>query len=287
MKSKKTFSAKSFIMILFGNLLMAAAAHLFLEPSGLVTGGVMGIALALNYANGMRVSIYAFILNSVCFVLGWVLLGKRYALSTLISSVSYPVFVALFESILPNAVLSTDMMLNAIFAGLLTGAALGIIIRTGSSSGGADCIPLALNKYFGTSVSAFVYILDFAILSAQIIVYPIESLLYGLVNVMIYSIVIDRILLYGDSRTEVKIISGKNEEIRRKILQELDRGVTMLHAEGGYSGNETSVVLTVVSNRKLQKLRRMVEETDQNALMIISRVSQVTGRGFTKEREYK
>ena len=287
MMSKKSFSVQSLIMILSGNLLMAAAAHLFLEPSGLVTGGVMGIALALNYATGVRVSIYAFILNSVCFILGWLMLGKRYALSTLISSVSYPVFVALLETLLPKTVLSTDMMLNAVFAGLLTGAALGIVIRTGSSTGGADCIPLALNKYFGTSISAGLYVLDFVILAAQIIVYPVESLLFGLVNVLIYSIVMDKILLYGDSRTEIKIISGKNEEIRRRILQELDRGVTMLKAKGGYSGNETSVVLSVVSNRELPKVRKLVEELDPSALMIVNRVSQVSGRGFTMDREYK
>ena len=229
----------------------ALTVVLFLMPSGRITGGASGIALAFNKVTGLPVSAVLVVVNVVLLLLGWWVLGRRFALNTMASTVLSPCFMALWERLLGNLVLTDDLVLNTVFAGFGIGISLGITIRAGASTGGMDIPPLVLNKWFHLPVSATMMVFDLIILAVQAAFSPLQQCLYGIVMVIVYTVVLDKVLIFGSTRTEVKIISQHADEIREAIFSQLDRGVTILHGEGGYSRNSEQVLLSVGSIRQL------------------------------------
>lgn len=211
------------LAIILGNALYSLAVALFLEPAGLITGGATGIALAFGRLTGLSVSGFLFLFNMSMLVWGWAVLGKKFALNTLASSVLSPAFLALFERLLDGRVLTEDIFLCTIFSGLGIGVALGMVIRAGASTGGMDIPPLVLQKWFRWPVSITMMLFDIAILLVQAAFSQPEQVLYGIVLVITHTIVMDKMLMLGDSRTEVKIISTRSDEIRTAILAEIDR----------------------------------------------------------------
>jgi len=273
--------------VIAGNFLYALAVQLFLIPSGLVTGGTTGIALTVNHFIGLPVSTFVFIFNVVMLLTGWAVLGRAFALTTLASSFLYPISLKICEAAFGNLVLTDDLLLCTIFSGLGIGAALGVVIRAGASTGGMDIPPLALQKLLGVPVSVSMYAFDVCILLMQAFFRPVENILYGVVLVMIYTIVLDKMLLLGSVKTEVKIVSARHAEICEAILKKLDRGATLLDAEGGYLHGKTQLVLSVISNRELIRLEKLVHEIDPECFMVVSRVSEVRGRGFSMSKRYQ
>ena len=275
------------LAIILGNALYSLAVALFLEPAGLITGGATGIALAFGRLTGLSVSGFLFLFNMTMLVWGWAVLGKKFALNTLASSVLSPAFLALFERLLGGRVLTEDIFLCTIFSGLGIGVALGMVIRAGASTGGMDIPPLVLNKWFHLPVSSTMMVFDFIILAAQAAFSPVRQSLYGVVMAIIYTVVLDKVLMLGTTRTEVKIISAKSDEICAAIFAQLDRGVTILHGEGGYLREPESVLLSVVSNRQLPRLEKLAHTIDPTCFMIVSHVTEVSGRGFSLEKNYQ
>ena len=278
---------KSAVAVVGGNMLYALMVKLFLLPAGLVTGGTTGLALIAEKLWNVPISGFVFVFNVVMLIIGWVVLGKAFALTTIASSVLYPLFLEICNLLLGDLVLTRDPMLCTVFFGVGIGVALGIVIRSGASTGGMDIPPLVLNKFFRLPVSVGLYTFDFCILLAQLFFSPAENVLYGIVMTLLYSIVIDKMLLLGQSRTELKIVSAKSEQITQAIMNQVDRGVTLLHGRGGYLGNETELVLTVISNRELVKVERLVHQIDSECFMVVSRVSEVRGRGFSLSKQYQ
>ena len=278
---------RTWAAIIFGNALYSLAVALFLEPAGLITGGATGIALAIGRLTGLSVSGLLLFINLAMLVWGWVVLGRAFALNTLASSVLSPAFLALFEGIANGRVLTEDIFLCTIFSGLGIGVALGMVIRAGASTGGMDIPPLVLNKWFHLPVSSTMMVFDFIILAAQAAFSPVRQSLYGVVMAIIYTVVLDKVLMLGTTRTEVKIISAKSDEICAAIFAQLDRGVTILHGEGGYLREPESVLLSVVSNRQLPRLEKLAHTIDPTCFMIVSHVTEVSGRGFSLEKDYR
>ena len=275
------------LSIILGNALYALTVVLFLVPSGLITGGATGIALGVNRALGLPASGVLFVINMTMLAVGWVLLGRRFAITTIASTVLSPMFLALWERVFHGFVLTDDIVLNTIFAGFGVGIALGITIRSGASTGGMDIPPLVLNKYLHIPVSASMMVFDIIILCAQATFTPLRQCLYGIVLVIVYTVVLDKVLIFGTTRTEVKIISRYADEIRDAILSQLDRGVTVLHGEGGYSREQEQVLLSVITNRQLPRLEKLAKLIDPACFMIVSHVTEVSGRGFSLERDYQ
>ena len=275
------------LSIIVGNALYALTVVLFLVPSGLITGGATGIALGVNRALGLPVSGVLFVINITMLVLGWIVLGRRFAVTTIASTVLSPMFLALWERVFHGFVLTDDIVLNTIFAGFGVGISLGITIRAGASTGGMDIPPLVLNKYFHIPVSASMLVFDLLILCLQAAFSPLQQCLYGIVLVIVYTIVLDKVLIFGTTRTEVKIISKYSDEIREAILSQLDRGVTVLHGEGGFRHDPEQVLLSIISNRQLPKLEKLAHAIDPACFMIVSHVTEVSGRGFSLEKDYQ
>lgn len=278
---------KSILSVFLGNFIYALTVTLFLVPSQLVTGGTTGIALTVNHVWGISISGFVLVFNVIMLLIGLVVLGKGFAATTLASTFLYPFFLEVCKQLMGNRVLTTDILLCTVFSGLGIGIALGIVIRSGASTGGMDIPPLVLNRLFRIPVSVGMYAFDFCILLMQAMFRPFENILYGIILVIIYTVVLDKMLLFGNSKTELKIVSEKFREISDSILTQVDRGVTLLDSEGGYLHKKGQLVLSIISARELIKVERLVRDIDPECFMIVSRVSEVRGRGFSLKKQYQ
>lgn len=276
------FRPVNIVMILFGNAVMALGIVLFILPKGLAVGGTTGLSLIVAHYTSIPISIFVFIFNCLMFLAGLFMLGKAFAMTTLLSTFFYPVVLGFFQRFsYLTAGITDDRLLSSIFGGLFIGFALGIVIRAGASTGGMDIPPLILNKKFGFSVSIMLYVFDFIILIGQMLFSDRETILYGILLVMTYTIVLDKVLMMGRAQTQVEIMSEKAEEINDAINGTMDRGSTLVHTSTGYLKKEQDMIMTVISNRQLSQLNRVVMSIDPNAFMIVGRVNEVKGKGFT------
>ena len=276
----------SLAMVLLGNLTYALSVKLFLLPANLISCGTTGIALVVNHLTGMPMSWFIFVFNMVMLLVGWWMLGKRFAMTTVLSSLFYPIALEVLDHLLGDVCITEDILLNTLFAGLGLGGSLGIVIRGGASTGGMDIPPLVLKKLFHIPVSVSLWAFDFCIMLSQMMFHKGEDLLYGILLLMVISFALNKLLLLGTSRTEVKIVSKQALEIRDAILSKIDRGVTMLHGEGGFLHAPTEVILSVVSNNEMPKIEQLARSIDPDCFMIVTRVTEVWGRGFTYSKHY-
>ncbi len=275
------------LMVLAGNLIYALTVKLFLLPANLMSCGTTGIGLVMNHLFDIPLTGFIFVFNLSMLALGWWILGKSFAMTTVISSVFYPVALELLNRILGDVVITNDILLNVLFSGMGLGVSLGIVIRAGASTGGMDIPPLILKKKLHIPVSVSLWVFDFCIMLCQMTFHPLEDLLHGVLLIIVISVALNKVMLLGTSRTEVKIVSHQADEIRKAILSKVDRGVTMLHGCSGYHQRELDVILTVVSNHELPKIERVAREIDPSCFVVISRVTEVWGRGFTYGKQYE
>ena len=271
----------SLLLVLGGNILYAMSVKLFLLPANLISCGTTGIALVVNHYLHIPMSGFIFLFNAAMLLVGALVLGRKFAMTTVLSSVLYPLLLELLNRTLGDVLITENMLLNVLFAGLGLGTSLGIVLRGGASTGGMDIPPLILKKFFGIPVSASLWVFDFCIMLSQLFFHKAEDLLYGVALILVISVSLNKIMLLGTSRTEVKIISSKSDRIREAILSRVDRGVTVLYGKGGYSGSETEVIMSVVSNYELPKIESLARAIDPDCFMIVSQVTEVWGRGFT------
>lgn len=272
---------QDFAAIIFGNTIYALGIVAFLLPNGIITGGTTGLALCTRHYLGLPISAFALLFNAAMFLLGVLVLGKAFALTTLVSSFYYPFILDILQRFPSLSTITGDKMLATVCAGLLIGIGIGVVIRAGASTGGMDIPPLVLNRRLGIPVSVSLYVFDFIILILQMTFSDVEESIYGILLVLIYTFVLDKVLTLGMAQTQVKIVSKKYEEINTAINTQLDRGSTLIQAETGYLRRERPMVLTVISNRELIRLNKIVMEIDPSAFMVISKVNEVKGKGFT------
>lgn len=272
------------LTVLCGNAVVAFAIVAFLEPTGIITGGTAGISLTLQHWFGIPIFITVSIVNAASFIAGFLVLGRAFALTTLLSTFAFPLFLSLFEHMDSLAHLTNDLLLCALLAGVSFGVGIGIVIQAGASTGGLDIPPLMAKKLFGIPVSTGMMVCNVAVLAMQVSFADIQGILYGLVNVLLMSITLDRLLLSGAQQAQVLIISEQYEAIRKRLLSE-DTGVTMVHIETGLSGTAQKAVLCVVPPRKLFLIKQFVQEIDESCFMMINTIAEVRGKGFSHARE--
>ena len=279
----KQVNLKNLCMILLGNTVYALAIVMFILPNDMITGGTTGLGIAIHHYFGLPIHTFVLIFNTLMFLLGAAVLGMKFALTTLVSTFYYPVILGVLEQIPALQNVTDDKMLSTICGGLM----IGIVIRCGASTGGMDIPPLVLNKKFGLPVSVMLYVFDFIILISQMLFTNKEEIVYGILLVLIYTVILDKVLLMGSTRTKVEIMTEKYEELNRLIQERLDRGTTLVYTQTGYLKNDQPMILTVVSNRELMRLNQLVQEIDPHAFMIIGNVNEVRGRGFSQQKVYK
>ena len=268
-------------VILFGLTVYAAGVVLFILPLDMIAAGTTGLGLMAQHFFGIPLSGFVAVFNIAMFGLGWLELGKKFAATTLLATFYYPFILDRLTALAGDFVFTTDPMLCAIFAGIMIGFALGFVIRSGASTGGMDIPPIILHKLFGLSIPVMISVGDILLLLVQAFYSSTEQVLYGILVVMLTSIVIDKVLIMGQKQTQVMVISPEYERINQAIHQKIDRGSTLIHATSGLEKQEQKVVLSVISNRQLGDLNELILQIDPQAFVIANEVNEVKGRGFT------
>ncbi len=275
------------LLILLGNGMYALAVVGFIMPNQLITGGTTGLALFVNRLAGIPVSIFVSFFNITMFLLGAKILGKQFAVTTALSTVVYPMLLGALEASGFGGFYMEERLVAVIYAGILIGAGIGIVMRAGASTGGMDIPALILKKKWNINVSATIYLMDCIVLGLQMTSTEQTAILYGILLIIVYTMVLDKVLMAGNTRMQVKIISLRYKEINRLLGERLDCGTSLLHMETGYLHNECDMVMAVISKRDLPRLNSLVLDLDPEAFMVINQINEVKGRGFTMKKLYK
>ena len=284
-KASKKFVITTLCM-LAGNALLAFLVAAFIIPHDIIMGGTTGIGIVLSrVVPGLDVSTLILILNLLLLALGLIVLGKKFFLSTVASSIIYPVMLGFFQRIPGIDKLTADPVLAAIFAGCLMGVALGLVMRVGSSTGGMDILNLVMAHWLHLPVAIFVWLGDIIIVGGQALFSSSEQTLLGILVLVLETIILDKAMLLGKSSIQIFVVSEYYEEIRQMLLTEIEAGVTMTMIETGRLQNEQKGVLCVIPQRKLYNATQRVQDIDPMAFITITQINEVRGRGFTVARE--
>lgn len=273
----------SIAVISAGSIILAFGVVAFIVPTGLITGGATGLGLVLHHYLNMPLEAGVSVLNAFCFVLGLLVLGKKFALTTLIGTFLYPAALGVLGRIPWISQLNADgdPMLAAVYGGALIGLGVGLVIRMGASTGGMDIPTLVIAKKLHLSVAYTMYAVDFTILLCQLPFSNSQQVLYGIIVLVATTIIMDKIMVIGVHQTQVMIISPKYMEINDMIQEKLNRGSTMLEAMSGRLKRPMKVIMTVVSNRQIPELNKLVGSVDPNAFIVVTQANEVKGNGFT------
>lgn len=284
MKSSLKKHVNTVFGVLVGNAILAFTVVAFIVPHGVIMGGATGIGLTIAHYVPVDLSIIIFIVNSILFVLGATVLGKKFAVATIASTFIYPTFLSIVQKIPGIDGLTDNLMLATLYAGALLGVGIGLIVRVGSSTGGTDIVALVLNKWFHIPVAGLLYVIDFLVLGGQVFFSDTEQIMYGVLMLVLETAILNKVMLLGQSQIQLFIISEEYEHMREKMLKELDAGVTMVHVETGYGQENQKGVLCIIPNRKLYSVKELVQSIDPKAFITITQINEVRGRGFSMER---
>lgn len=274
--------------IVAGNAVIALAISVFFIPHGILVGGTTGIGLAAEHFFGIHNSVTVLILNIGMLLLGWAVLGKGYAATIVLSSFLFPLFLAFFQELPVLQEITEDMMLACIAGGMLMGAGLGILLSGGSSSGGTDTLALIINRWTHLPLSGLVWAIDLFSISLQVPFSDKEQIIYAALTVVLYTTVMNRMLMMGKRKMQVFVVSESYEAIRDSLLHELHAGATLLQIETGCGHEAQKGVLSIMPARKIYAAKTLILSVDPDAFITVSQVSEVNGRGFTTERiEYE
>lgn len=276
---------QSLLLIILGNLVCAFAINTFIIHNNFIIGGVTGSSIIINHFFGLNISTIMYIINGALFLLGLFFLGKKFALSTLLSSLLLPFFISLFEQMQWQDQLLLDPFLACVLGGMLTGTGNGLIIRQEASTGGYDILALILKKFFAVPVHITVYIIDTALILCMLTFSNLTDLVYGLITTFLLSYAMNKVLTMGKSQLQVIIISAQYETIRHELLHKLDVGVTLLHSQTGLQTQELEVILSIIPNYKLSQLKKTVTAIDPAAFITVAEINDVGGRGYTLARK--
>lgn len=269
-------------IVICGNIILAAGVSFFVVPNNILTGGVAGIAVALAPIVHLSTTMLINGMTVVLFLFGIMMLGKNFAIKTLLSTILYPTFVAVFAQVATHVHITDNLMLASIYGGILIGAGVGLVFKTGASTGGMDIPPLIINKYTHIPLATLVLIVDGLTVLLGLSIYGIEPALIGLISVWTSSYMVNKMIMLGLSEAKsLMIISEKYEEILAQIITQTDRGATILHAEGGYQRNNRPVLMVVILKKQFPVVNRIITSIDPGAFVIIHDVNEVQGEGFT------
>lgn len=276
--------------ILAGNITLAIGVAWFILPNNVLTGGLAGVAIALEPLIHVTPEIVINVLTVVLFVAGSFILGKKFAMKTILSTICYPLFLSLLSFLaahyIPADTFIMDKYLATIYGGALMGIGVGCVFRTGASTGGMDIPPLIINKYTHIPLPSLVLIIDALTVLLGTAVYGLQAALTGILSVWVSSFMINKTMLIGGHDAKnVMIISEKYKEIMNKVHERLERGTTILEANGGYSNERKPVLMVVVTKKQLPELQHMISHIDAEAFVIVTDTNEVQGLGFTYEEE--
>lgn len=264
-------------MLLLGSLVLATSFNLFLNPNQIASGGVSGLSTILHNLFGFSPAVVQWAMNIPLFLLGFRLLDRQYSMKAAVGSIVLPLCVMLTSHLQP---LTTNLLLASIYGGIGVGLGIGIVFRGRGSTGGFSIASQILHKYSGFSLGACVAVFDGLVILFAGIVFDPEKALYALIALFVTSKTIDIVQMGWNTSKVAYIISNETETLRETILYDLDRGVTLLDGAGGYTGDARKVLMAVVSQSEVSKLKIMVRSVDPDAFIILCPAQEVLGEGF-------
>lgn len=287
MRQKHSFEQlEHLVCLLAGNALLAFAVAAFVLPHGILMGGATGIGIAAGQLLHIDPALIVLGFNLLMLALGRAVLGRKFLLSTVASSLLYPFFLAVLQRVSGIGALTADPLLACLCAGVLLGAALGAVMRVGASTGGVDVLNLCMHRWLHWPLAVCVTLCDLVILGAQALYASGQELLYGVLTLLLETAVLDRVMLLGTAQLQVFAVSEHYAELRRRLLYELHAGVTMVHIETGCLGRTQQGLLCVIPPRRLHAVTALLRQTDPHVFLTVTKIREVHGRGFTLERQW-
>ncbi|WP_312475789.1 YitT family protein [Neobacillus sp.] len=273
---------KNILFILLGAAIMSFGLVNFNMQNKLAEGGFTGITLIFYFLINWDPSYTNLLLNIPLFFIGWKILGRNAFLYTIFGTVGVSIFLWIFQRFPIDMPLQSDLTLAALFAGVFTGIGLGIIFRFGGTTGGVDIIARLVQKYVGWNMGKTMFIFDAVVIALSLFTYlNYKEAMYTLVAVFVGARVIDFMQEGAYSARGAMIISEKNEQIAKKIMDDMERGVTALRGYGSYTKSEREVLYCVVAKNEIMRLKNLITSVDPHAFISISIVHDVHGEGFT------
>lgn len=279
---------KNIFWILVGSAIFSFGLVHFNIQNGLGEGGFTGITLLLLYLFQWDPAVMNIVLNIPVLIIGWRILGRTTFFYSLFGIIAVSVFITLSQRYMVEFDLADDLTLAALFAGVFIGVGLGIIFRYGGTTGGVDIIARLVNKYIGWSMGRAMFVFDALVIFVSIITYlEYTRGMYTLVAVFVGARVIDFIQEGAYAARGTTIISEKSEEISKRVMEEMDRGVTVLEGRGSFSGAKRDVLYCVIGKNEIVRLKAIIDHIDPHAFVAVSHVHDVMGEGFTLDENKK
>lgn len=274
---------RNYLGITLGAVLTAIALNMFLIPNKVAAGGVSGFATVLHYLLGLPVGMTMLALNIPLFLLSVKILGAKFGANTLFGAAVLSLAIDLSAPYTP--VITTDLFLSSLYGGVLAGVGMGLVFRFKGTTAGTDLLAAIINKLFKVSVGQALLSVDFFVIAfAGLAFASAELSLYALISLFVTSQIIDLIQEGPSTSKAFFIVSGEPDAVARKIMEEMDRGVTFLQGRGGYTGESRDVLFCVVTTSEVTRLKDIVNSIDGKAFVIVADVHDVLGEGFTQAR---
>ncbi|CDF57704.1 YitT family protein [Thermobrachium celere] len=277
-------AVKEYVLITLGIFLVAVGIYYFLVPSDLAAGGVSGLAIVINkFFPAIPVGLLMLGMNIVLFIIAFIVIGSNFGAKTIYSSLGLSAMIWCLERIYPiSQPIVDDLLLQLLFGILISGIGMGIVFNQNASTGGTDIIAKIINKFFHIDIGKSLLLSDFLITLAAGLTFGPKIGMYALLGVVINGLVIDNVIQGLNVCKQVTIISEKSEEIKKYIIEELGRGVTIYDGRGAYTGEKKEVLMTIISRKEFIRLREYIKELDKRAFISVSNVHEVLGEGFTE-----
>lgn len=281
-KKEKGQLIREYLVIILGTFLMAVSFKGFFLANDIAPGGVTGIATVVASFLPLGVGFISFLVNLPLFALGWKQVGWRFAVRSFIAMV----LLSLLIDVLPEKNLAGDMLLSAVFGGVLMGTGLGLIVRSGSTTGGTDLAASLIHHFVPfIPVALILFAIDGLVVAVAAMSFGLQAGLFALVTLFVSSKTMDAVIKGFNTAMQFLIISSKEKEIISRIHTELDRGCTSLQAQGTYSGMKTGALLCVVSRMEAARLKKILSEVDSQAFVTVCDVHEALGEGFSYHQE--
>ncbi|MCR3922783.1 MAG: YitT family protein [Firmicutes bacterium] len=268
---------KEYIGVLFGTAVVAAAFNMFLTPNQIAAGGISGLGVLFFYLYQIPVGATIFILNVPLFIIAARMFGFSFITRGLFGAVALSAMVEILN-FLP--VVTEDLLLASLYGGILMGIGIALVFRAHGTTGGTTLAAQVLNKLFGFSMGQSLLGVDFLVVAFAGLVFNLELAMYALISLFVTSRVIDLVQEGLSSSKAALVISTQTEAIAQRILREMDRGATVFTGEGAFTGEARKMVLTVVSQSEVPRLKTMVQNIDEKAFVILGNAHEVLGEGF-------
>lgn len=273
-KSKLSQYVKKYIYIFIGSIITAIGLEIFLIPNNIIDGGVVGISIMLSAITGLPFGAFLILINLPFLYLGYKHIGKAFAIATTFAVISLSFWSSVFLPVLP---VTNDYFLAAVFGGIITGTGVGLIIRNGGSLDGTEIVAILTDKKTVFSVGEIVMFINLFILSSASLVFGRDKAMYSLVAYFVIAKMIDVVLKGLEETYSVMIVTSQHTDILNRLMLEMDKGVTVLHGEGGYTKEKRKILYCVVTRLEIDKLKNMVLDVDEGAFVTINPVSDIVG----------